>query len=111
MVGVEERLAHVEGLVAGHAQLLGDLRTAMTNLELRMERRFDQVMHQIDARDAKIDRLDANIDRLDAKIDQVDARLTARIDALDRRLDEKFRWMFGLQMTIVVMVLASLLSR
>ena len=90
MVGVEERLAHVEGFVAGHAQLLGDLRSSITRLDERMERRFAG---------------------LEGRMTSMDAKFDSKIDALDRKLDERFRWMLGLQMTLVAVVLASILAR
>jgi hypothetical protein len=101
VVGVEERLAHVEGLIAGHAQLLGDLRTAITNLDLRMERRLagiderlTSLEQRIDAKSAALDQmLDAKIEALDhkleAKIDAIDRKLDAKVDALDRKIDAK----------------------
>ena len=136
-MGVEERLAHVEGLVAGHAQLLGDLRTAVTSLEGRLDRRFDQVetrFTQVEGRLATIEqKVDARIDALGRKLEATAAagdqrfetrfsdaerKFETRFVALDQKLDgiqremtTHFRWTMGALVTIVAVFLGAVLTR
>jgi hypothetical protein len=109
MMSVEERLAHVEGLVEGQAQLLGDLRAAITGFEGRVDRRFETLDRKLDT---KIDALDH---KLDAKINALDRKLDAKIDVLDqglrREMGNQFRWMMGLMVTLVAVVLGAALAR
>jgi hypothetical protein len=130
MMGVEERLAHVEGLVGGHAQLLSDLRTAVTSLEGRIDRRFDLVetrFTQIEGRltglgqtfDQKLDsKVDALDQKLDSKVDALDQKLDAKFGALDQKLDgvqremsTHFRWTMGALLTIVAVFLGAVLAQ
>jgi hypothetical protein len=137
MMSVEERLAHVEGLVGGQAQLLGDLRAAVTTFEDRVDRRFEQIetrFNQVDGRFTNMEgrltaldqKFDARCDVLDAKLDTLDQRWTTKIDAVGERLDSKidglgdslrrdmatqFRWTMGLMVTLVTVVLGAVLAR
>ena len=97
MMPMEERLAHVEGLMAGHAQLLIGLRTAVTNLEVRVDRRFDQ---------------------MDGRLTAIEQKVDTKVDALDQKLDGRFRWMMsmmvalvGTMVTLVGAVIAVVLTR
>jgi uncharacterized coiled-coil protein SlyX len=85
MMAVEERLAHVEGLVAGQSLLLGDLRTSLTNFEARVDQRFDQI-------DQRFDQIDQRFVQIDGRFTIVEGRLAAidrRIDALDQKIDTR----------------------
>ena len=58
---------------------IDDVRDAVTNLETRMDRRFDAV------------------DR--------------RFDALDGKMDRQFRWLVGMQVTMLLAIVATLATR
>jgi len=108
MMSVEERLAHVEGLVGGQAQLLSDLRAAVASLELRVDRRFDQVENRFTIVEGRLTALDQ---KLDAKIDGLDAKIDALGQGLRREMAGQFRWTMGLMVTLVTVVLGAVLAR
>jgi uncharacterized coiled-coil protein SlyX len=132
MMAVEDRLAHVEGLVTGQTQLLGDLRTAVTSLEARIDRRFDLFesrFTQMDGRftvlegrvaalDQKIDSKVAALDqKIDSKVDALDRKIDSKIDAIDRKLDTldrklevRFQWTLGVMVTLAVAVFTAVLA-
>ena len=74
----------------------------------------------------EVGRLDQKIERLDQKVDQLRGDLLARIDGVDRRLDEKFHgrfnalndkidrhfmWLVGIQIAALVAIIGALLRR
>jgi hypothetical protein len=118
MMAVEERLAHVEGLVAGQSQLLGDVRTSLTNFEARVDQRFTIVEGRLAALDQKIDtrcdaleqRLGARIDALDSKIGAVEGQLHRLDDAVKSSAAQVRRdmgVMFGWTMAGVIAIMAT----
>jgi len=72
MVGTEERLAHLEGLVSGHSQVLANLSDGVGRLERRMDRGFDHV--------------EVRLTHMEGWFATVERRLTA----IDQRIDGKF---------------------
>ena len=100
MMAVEERLAHVEGLVTGQSALLADLRTSVNSLEGRVDRRFDQIESRLTAVEQKVE---AKADGLHGKIDDIERRLGQRIDGT-------FRWTIGVMVSLSVAVIASVVA-
>jgi hypothetical protein len=82
---IEERMAFVEGRLVEQSALFSDIRAAMASLDLRMDRRFEQV---------------------DARFLQVEARL----DQLGADQSKNFRWLVGIQITTLVAVVGALLG-
>jgi hypothetical protein len=115
MMSVEERLAHVEGLVGGQAQLLGDLRAAVTSFEGRVDRRFDQVDTRLTQMDGRFTIIEGRLTALDQKLDLRSDALNAKVDALGhnlrREMSGQFRWTMGLMVTLMTVVLGAVLAR
>lgn len=87
-VTLEERVAYLEGKVEEHSKAWADLKDMIIHLDQKLDRR-------IDALDNKVDR------RIDA--------LDSRIDALDQKFSRYFLWLIGIQVTVLLAVIAALL--
>jgi len=120
MSSPEERIAYLEGRVEEHTRGFEELRSSIGRLDdhvLAVDRKVDAVREElarrIDALDAKVDRfrdeLSVRIDALDAKVDRFREELSARIDALDRKTSRQFTWIVGIQVTMLITLLGSLI--
>lgn len=87
MQDVEERVAFLEGRVEEHSQMVNGIRDALTSLEARMDRRFEQ---------------------FETRVDQRFVQVEARIDALDGKVSRQFVWLVGLLVTTLITVMAAL---
>jgi uncharacterized coiled-coil protein SlyX len=79
---IEERVAFVEARVNEHSKAWEDLKNMLIHLDQKVDRR-------IDALDAKVDR---------------------RVDALDQKLSRYFLWIIGIQISILLAIIATLLK-
>jgi chromosome segregation ATPase len=93
---IEERVAYLEGKVEEHSKNQDDVKTLIIGLDQKLDRR-------IDALDLK---LDSRIDALDQRIN----RLDQRIDHLDQKFSKYFLWIIGIQVTILLSIIATLLK-
>lgn len=94
---LDERVAFLEGRVGEHAQMIGDIRGAIVNLEQRMDRRFELVDRRFTALEDKMDRRFAAVDQ--------------RIDGLDTKMSRQFLWLVGLQVTTLAAMVAAFTAR
>ncbi len=120
---LEERVAYLEGKLEEHSGAWEDLKDMIIHLENRInaldqkiDRRVDSLYNRINALDQKIDRrvdsLDNRIDSLDNRINAFDSRINAldnRIGGLDQKISKYFIWMIGIQVTIFLSIIATLL--
>lgn len=90
MPTIEERVAYLEGKVEEHSRGFGKLR--------------EMIMHL----DQKVDRFR---EELSGRIDTLDQRLSGRIDALDKKISSQFVCLVGIQVSVLVSVIAALLVR
>ena len=108
MAATEERLAFLEGTVGEHSHMLNGIRDAMTSLENRMDRRFEQLEQRMDSRfeqvDSRFAQVDARFTQMEARFSQVDAR----IDSLDAKMSRQFVWLVGILVTGLVATLGVL---
>jgi len=79
--GLEERVARLEGRVSGFDDRFSAI-----------ERRFDSI--------------DRRFDFLEARIDRFRAELNGRIDALDQKMSRQFTWIVGIQVAVLLAVVA-----
>ena len=86
MATIEERVAFLEGRVTEHTRGMDGIRDALSNLETRVDRRFEGV-----------DRRFENVER--------------RLDALDDKLSRHFVWLVGVQVTTLAAIVAALVAR
>ena len=101
MAATDERLAFLEGTVGEHSHMLNSIRDAMTSLESRMDRRFEQLEQRMDRR---FEQVDARFAQIDARFSQVDQRL----DSLDAKMSRQFMWLVGILVTALVAMLGVL---
>ena len=85
---LEERVAYLEGKVEEHSRGLEDLKHLIINLDQKVDRFREELSSRIDALDQKVDR---------------------RIDALDQKFSRYFLWLIGIQITILLAIIATLL--
>ena len=85
---LEERVAYLERKVEEHSRGLEDLKHLIINLDQKVNRR---------------------IDALDQKVDRFREELSSRIDALDQKFSRYFLWLIGIQITILLAIIATLL--
>ena len=81
MATLEERVAYLEGRLEDHASTLIDVRTGLSNL------------------DVKIESVES---RLTTRIDGVESRLTTKID-------RQFTWLVGIEFTVLLALVGALL--
>lgn len=117
MSTVEERLAYLEGRAQEHSHVIDDFREVGNRLERRMdglEQRMDGLAARIDAVDQKVDRfreeLSGRIDALESKFDKRFAGIDARFTALDDKLSRVFVWVVGVQVTVLLAVVGTVLQ-
>ncbi|MBI4501639.1 MAG: hypothetical protein HY700_10805 [Gemmatimonadetes bacterium] len=91
--GLDERVARLEGRVDGFADRFDGL---------------DQRMNQLDGR---MDRFERRMDALDAKVDRFREELAGQIRALDQKVSTQFRWTVGIQVAVLLAVVAALAGR
>ena len=88
MAATEERLAFLEGTVGEHSHMLNGIRDAMTSLENRMDRRFEQLEPRMDRR---FEQIDARFVQIEARFSQVDQRF----ESLDAKMSRQVVWLVG----------------
>ncbi len=122
-VSIEERVAYLEGRVEEHSRAWKDIAERLDRVEKRIDAldqkvdRFrEELSGRIDALDerlsSRIDALDGKVERLreelSSRIDALDQRLSSRIDALDQKLSRYTLWIIGIQVTILLAIVATL---
>jgi len=68
----------------------------------------------MDRLDSKVDRfvdeLAGRIGALDSKVDRFRDELTGRIDSLDHKVSRGFFWVVGMQLTVLLAIIGTLLQ-
>ncbi len=102
---LEERVAYLEGKVEEHSKVWSDLKDMMVNHDSKMiafEQRIDKRFEAIDRRFEAIDRRFEVIDRRFEAIER-------RIDTLDQKFSKYFLWMIGIQVSVLLAIIATML--
>jgi len=86
MPTIEERVAYIEGKVEEHSRGVTEL--------------CDLVIL-----------LNSRVDSLDQKVDRFREELSSRIDRLDEKISRYFLWTIGIQITVLLAVIGTLLSK
>jgi chromosome segregation ATPase len=122
---IEERVAYLEGKVEEHSRAWEDLKDMIIHLDQKVDRRIDaldakvdrhreELSNRIDALEAKFDNrinaLDNRINALDNRINALEAKFDNRIDALDQKFSRYFLWIIGIQVSIFLAIIATLLK-
>ena len=117
---IEERVAYLEGKTEEHSKAWVDIKDMIIHLEGRInafdakiDRHREELSGRIDALDQKfsgrIDSINGRIDALDAKIDRHREELSLNIRTLDQKFTKYFLWMIGIQVSIFLAIIATLL--
>jgi len=86
-----ERVAYLEGKVEEHSKAWDEVREELRNIHSR------------------IDAVNNRIDSLNERINHMNDVLNERIDNLDRKFSRYFLGIFGIQITILLSIIATLL--
>ncbi len=86
---LEERVAYLEGKVEEHSYAWQDLRERIGHLEQTVNERLFSLEQRIDKRFEAIDR---------------------RFEAMEQRFSKYFLWIIGIQVSVLLAVVASLLK-
>jgi len=92
VVDLQQRVAHLEGRVEGHAQMLTDVVGAVRHLEVRMEHRFIGV-------DLRFTGIEHRLTTLDQKVAN-----------LDRKFETGFLWIVGIQFATFIALAAAIFA-
>jgi predicted RNase H-like nuclease (RuvC/YqgF family) len=95
---LEERVAYLEGKVEEHSKVWSDLKDMMVNHDSKMiafEQRIDRRFEAIDRRFEAIDRRFEAMDR--------------RFESIDQKFSKYFLWIIGIQVSVLLAVIASML--
>jgi len=99
---LEERVAYLEGKVEEHSYAWQDLRERITHMEQTLNERFISLEQRIDRRFEAIDKRFEAIDRRFEAIDR-------RFEAIDQKFSKYFLWIIGIQVSVLLAVIASML--
>ena len=97
---LEERVAYLEGRVEEHSKAWEDLKDMIINLDHKVDTRIDSLDQ----------RLSSRMDSLDQKVDRFREELSSRVDSLDQKFSRYFLWIIGIQITIFLSIIATLLK-
>jgi chaperonin cofactor prefoldin len=106
---LEERVAYLEGKVEEHSYAWQDLRERITHMEQTFSQRFISLEQRIDNRFEAIDR---RFEAIDNRFEAIDRRFEAidrRFEAIDQKFSKYFLWIIGIQVSVLLAVIASML--
>jgi uncharacterized coiled-coil protein SlyX len=86
---LEERVSFLEGRMVEQSQMLRAIQDAIASLDRR-----------VTALDQKIE----------TKVDALDVRIETKVDALDHKLDQRFAWLMGIQVTTTLALLGAMIA-
>lgn len=86
---IEERLAFVEARVDEHSKAIEEIKGLILNLDQKFDRRIDTFEQRVDRRFEAVER---------------------RIDSLDQKFSRYFLWIIGIQVSIFLAIIATLLK-
>lgn len=101
---VEERLVTVEHKVEENARRIDGLHEAIRDLGDRMERRFEAI-------DRRFEAIDRRFDAIERRFEVIDGRFAAndtRFETLQQNMASQFRWIVGIQMTTLIVVIGAI---
>jgi chromosome segregation ATPase len=97
MSNVDARLDRIEGLLGDLIYTVGLLKSQFEDEKEKNEKRFEQLISQMNNRFEQIDRrfeqVDKRFEQIDRRFDQVDRRfeqIEQRIDRMESRMDRRF---------------------
>jgi len=108
---LEERVAYLEGKVEEHSGAWEDLKDMIINLDQKVDGFRGELSSRIDSLDQRFSsRIDSLDQRFSSRIDSLDQKVDRRIDALEQKFSRYFLWIIGIQVTIFLSIIATLLK-
>ena len=93
---MEYRVSVVEKKLDDMGQDIRDLRTSISNLDLKFDSRIDKLESKLESEIGKLDlKLDLSIGKLDSRMDKLDSRLT--------KIDDRL-WVLMIGVTLSILV-------
>jgi chromosome segregation ATPase len=114
MTAIEERVAFLEGRVNEQSQQIEGIREAIVSLERRMDARFEAIDRRFEVIDRRFEAIDRRFEAIDRRFEAIDRRFEAieqRFTLLDAKIDNRFLWLVGTQVTTLVAIVAALVAR
>lgn len=90
-------MAFVEDRVREGGKMMGELSARL----LGVEQRLAGLEHRVTALDEKVDR----------RCEAIEAKIDRRFEALDIKMSRQFAWIVGVQVTILLAVVAAVLAK
>lgn len=107
MIGLEERVAFLEGRAVEQSNVLAGVRDSMRSLERSVERlelRFDGLERRFDG-------LELRFDGLERRFDGFERSVSSRFDAMDAKMSRQFTWLSGMLLTGLLGMVGALIAR
>ncbi|BCB97221.1 hypothetical protein JZK55_21430 [Dissulfurispira thermophila] len=109
---LEEEVAYLRGKVEEHSKAWSDLKDMMINhdakmiaFEQRIDRRFEAIDRRFEAIDKRFEAIDRRFEAVDRRFEAIDRRF----EALDQKFSRYFLWIIGIQVSVLLAVIASML--
>jgi tetrahydromethanopterin S-methyltransferase subunit G len=113
----EERIACLEGKVEEHSRGFDDLRQSISRidghvvaLDGKVDRFRDELAARIDGLAPRFSALGSRMDALGSRIDALDQKVDRFRGELARQMTRQFSWLVGIQITVLLVVLGSLIE-
>ncbi len=116
---LEERVAYLEGKVEEHSKVWSDLKDMMVNhdskmiaFEQRIDKRFEAIDRRFEVIDRRFEAIDRRFEVIDRRFEVIDRRFEAierRIDTLDQKFSKYFLWIIGIQVSVLLAIIATML--
>jgi tetrahydromethanopterin S-methyltransferase subunit G len=114
-IGFKESISHNmkknQEKVEGHSGAWEDLKDMIINLDQKVDRRIDALDQKVDGfRGELASRIDSLDQRFSSRIESLDQKIDRRSDALEQKFSRYFFWIIGIQVTIFLSIIATLLK-
>jgi uncharacterized coiled-coil protein SlyX len=97
---LEERVSFFEGRVSDQSDVLKEIRQSLVHLDQKVDRFRDELGGRINALDQRVS---GRLEELGQRIDSIDGK----IDHVSDRLGQRILWLFGVQVTVLVVVIGA----
>ncbi|RME66959.1 MAG: hypothetical protein D6778_03940 [Nitrospirae bacterium] len=95
---LEERVAYLEGRVEEHSRQWTEIKEAIMALDARMQAFEQRVDRRFEANDRRFESIDRRFESIER-----------RIEHLDQKFSRYFLWIIGIQISILMAVIAVIL--
>lgn len=108
---LEERVSFLEGRVSDQSDVLKEIRQSLAHLDQKVDRFRDELAGRINALDERLSgRMNALDERISGRLEGLEQRIDAIDEKMDRvsdRLGQRLLWLFGVQVTVLLVVIGA----